>query len=464
MYSQYPFASNSEVIQNRYLFWIRNSSHGKLLLYHILDIEGIRGSRMTGTGGFDGFDGMHGEEHRCRMHETQRQEFHNSLDTSVLLGRSKEREEDVRGAYFRDTTAIIHSYAFRRLKHKTQVFFAPKNDHICTRIEHVLHVSSIAAAICRGLDLDADLAWAIGLGHDLGHTPFGHVGETILDELSRDYGGFVHELYSLKVVDDLANYGKGLNLTYAVRDGIVSHCGEKFEQFIVPDESEKVLELYADRTHVPSTWEGTVVRMSDKIAYLGRDIEDAVQLNIIAFDDIPAKAAKVLGRKNREIINTLVQDLIESSKQNHAVGFSDRVYHAVCELKRFNYERIYNTPLLTNYHNYFARVLKILHEYLLSLFHTYGYDGNAYKQEKNIPAARFGDYISKMKQFYCRKSESGEHEFSSNGSDGSSQTAHTIVLDYIAGMTDSYALECIQEILIPYHMHEQFDRFLLEHD
>jgi len=419
---------------------------------------------MTGNGGNER---KCREDRQHRMHKPlnqERQDFQNRLDTSVLLRRKKEREEDVRGAYFRDTTAIIHSYAFRRLKHKTQVFFAPKNDHICTRIEHVLHVSSIAAAICRGMDLDADLAWAIGLGHDLGHTPFGHVGETILHELSRDCGGFAHELYSLKVVDSLANYGKGLNLTYAVRDGIVSHCGEKFEQFIVPDESEKILEQYTDRSHIPSTWEGAVIRMSDKIAYLGRDIEDAVQLNIIAFDDIPETAAKVLGRKNREIINTLVQDLIDASKQNHAVGFSDRVYCAVCELKQFNYERIYNTPLLTNYHNYFERVLRILYEYLYSLFRMYAFEGNAYKQEKNIPAARFGDYIGKMQQFYRGDSAYSDHENMRSGTDVNAHTAHTIVLDYIAGMTDSYALECIHEILIPDHMHEQFDRFLLEHD
>ncbi|MCK5198720.1 MAG: HD domain-containing protein, partial [Spirochaetales bacterium] len=165
--------------------------------------------------------------------------FINKLNPEDLFKRRNHREDDFRGSYFRDTTAIIHSYPFRRLKHKTQVFFSPKNDHICTRIEHVMHVASIASAICKGLDLDSDLAWAIGLGHDLGHTPFGHAGEKIIDGIRKKSGGFIHELYSLRVVDYLIQYGKGLNLTYAVRDGIVSHCGEKFEQSIYPDFSIK---------------------------------------------------------------------------------------------------------------------------------------------------------------------------------------------------------------------------------
>ena len=147
---------------------------------------------------------------------------------ALLKSRKRRRDEDVRGPYYRDTTAIIHSSPFRRLKHKTQVFFAPSNDHICTRMEHVLHVASIASAICRPLGLDSELAWAIGMGHDLGHTPFGHVGERIISKMSeeRGLGKFEHEVNSLRVVDFLADNGKGLNLTYAVRDGIVCHNGE----------------------------------------------------------------------------------------------------------------------------------------------------------------------------------------------------------------------------------------------
>ncbi len=158
----------------------------------------------------------------------------NELSLKALEKRKNEKKCDIRGAYYRDTTAIIHSSPFRRLKHKTQVFFCPSNDHICTRMEHVLHVASIASAVCRGLDLNSELAWAIGVGHDLGHTPFGHVGESILNDLmiEDNIGFFEHEIHSLRVVDFLADNGKSMNLTYAVRDGIVSHCGETFRKKI----------------------------------------------------------------------------------------------------------------------------------------------------------------------------------------------------------------------------------------
>lgn len=370
--------------------------------------------------------------------------FQNKLPEDVLLKRAYPRENDERGQYFRDTTAIIHSYPFRRLKHKTQVFFAPKNDHICTRIEHVMHVASIAAAICRGLDLNPDLAWAIGLGHDLGHTPFGHVGEEIMNELKKEQGGFIHELYSLRVVDHLANYGRGMNLTYAVRDGIVNHCGEKFEQFISPDHKEKDLEQISSRDQYPSTWEGAVVRMSDKIAYLGRDLEDAVQLKIIEKEDIPEEAGKILGTSNSEIISTLVSDVIATSKKEGAIGFSDTVYQAMRTLKDFNYRRIYLNPLLSGYHRYFDRILRSLYEYLTEIFELYKFDQEAYRKEQNLVSVRYGDFVLKMRSFY--ESEGG---------------FQNMPFDYLAGMTDDYAMECASEIMIPKKMEHEFDSFLL---
>ncbi|MDY7027179.1 MAG: HD domain-containing protein [Spirochaetota bacterium] len=371
--------------------------------------------------------------------------FVNQLTDEQMLRRRTPRKEDARGQYFRDTTAIIHSYPFRRLKHKTQVFFSPKNDHICTRIEHVMHVASIAAAICRGLELDADLAWAIGLGHDLGHTPFGHVGEEIIDELKASQGGFIHEIYSLRVVDWLANYGRGMNLTYAVRDGIVNHCGEKFEQFITPDFTEKDLSEITARDRYPSTWEGTVVRMADKIAYLGRDLEDAVQLKIIEAEDIPEEVSKTLGTSNSEIINTLVTDVISTSQAKGAIGFSDTVFHAMRTLKEFNYTRIYLNPLLSNYHRYFERILSTIHTYLVEIFDMYGFDQEKYRQEQNLVAVRYGDYARKMKDFY-QQHDGGFNE---------------MPFDYLAGMTDDYALECASEIMIPMKMEHEFDSFLL---
>lgn len=371
--------------------------------------------------------------------------FKNQLSREVLRSREHPRKEDERGHYFRDTTAIIHSYPFRRLKHKTQVFFSPKNDHICTRIEHVMHVASVAAAICRGLDLDPDMAWAIGLGHDLGHTPFGHVGETVMNDLKRESGGFIHELYSLRVVDYLANYGRGMNLTYAVRDGIVNHCGEKFEQFIQPDFEEKNLQSIVARDRYPSTWEGTVVRMADKIAYLGRDVEDAVQLKIIEKNDIPAEVLEVLGASNSEIISTLVTDVIETSPPARAIGFSDHIFHAMKVLKEFNYRSIYLNPLLANYHRYFERILQTLYNYLQEIFTLYGFDSKSYQEEQNLMAVRYADYVLKMRRFY----EEVDGGFVN------------MPFDYLAGMTDDYAMECAAEIMIPKKMEHQFDQFLL---
>ena len=374
--------------------------------------------------------------------------FENHIPKSELTRRRISRDRDLRSYYFRDTTAIIHSYPFRRLKHKTQVFFSPHNDHICTRIEHVMHVASIAATICRALDLDADLAWAIGLGHDLGHTPFGHVGETILSRLMEEQGGFKHEIYSLRVVDYLANYGKGLNLTYAVRDGILNHCGEKFEQSIVPDFEIKDLGSIKTREFYPSTWEGTVVRVSDKIAYMGRDLEDALQLKIVKKDEIPDEIRKTLGSSNSGIINSMVNDLISTSLEIGRIGFSDDVFAAMIRLKDFNYQRIYKNPLLSSYHQYFDRILKTLHDYLSDLFERAGEDQSIYRAEKNFLAARFGDYYRKMKDFYEEV-------------DGGTQN---VVFDYLAGMTDDYAISCVNEIMVPRKFEYQFNEFLLREE
>ncbi len=374
-----------------------------------------------------------------------RNSFENLLSSGELLKRINHREDDFRGGYFRDTTAIIHSYPFRRLKHKTQVFFSPKNDHICTRIEHVMHVASVASAICKGLDLDSDLAWAIGLGHDLGHTPFGHVGEKIIDDIRKESGGFIHELYSLRVVDYLVQYGKGINLTYAVRDGIVSHCGEKFEQSLIPDFKVKNLEELTARNHYPSTWEGTVVRMADKISYLGRDIEDALQLRIIKVEDIPLAGSKIIGITNSQIINTLVDDIIKTSINTGKIGFSDRIYEALLVLRDFNYKNIYFSPILSGHNKYFERILKLLFGYLNEIFDSYGHDHEAYSKENNLLAVRFSDYLGKMTNFYTNV-------------DGG---FNNLVTDYIAGMTDDYAIECVSQIMMPDRLENQFKQFLM---
>ncbi|MBI9102919.1 MAG: HD domain-containing protein [Spirochaetales bacterium] len=370
--------------------------------------------------------------------------FASPLGDEQLKKRINERDEDLRGHYFRDTTAILHSYPFRRLKHKTQVFFAPRNDHICTRIEHVMHVATVATTICRALGLDPDLAWAIGLGHDLGHTPFGHLGEKIIGNLLAGEGGFRHEIYSLRVVDHLTGYGKGLNLTYAVRDGILNHCGEKFEKVIRPDFNIKNLSEIKTREYYPSSWEAVVVRMSDKIAYLGRDLEDAMQLHIVTPDQIPEEVRRILGEHNSDIINTLVQDVISYSLENGEIGFSNDIYETIIQLKEFNYKNIYSNPRLTVYHDYFERIIMTLFHYLKELFETKGFEIETYHDEKNYLAQRFGDFLKKMQHFYESEGASALH----------------IVIDYIAGMTDDYSIDCVKEIMIPRKFSVQFDQII----
>ena len=357
----------------------------------------------------------------------------NRIASEKLTERSYPRKEDARGSFFRDATAIIHSYPFRRLKHKTQVFFSPKNDHICTRIEHVMHVATISVTICKALSLDTDLAWAISLGHDLGHTPFGHTGEEIISGLLEKQGGFRHEAYSLRVVDSLINYGRGLNLTYAVRDGIISHCGEIFEQGFSPDFRPADPGALEGREKYPATWEGCAVRASDRIAYLGRDLEDALQLGVISKSEIPDSVVKGLGDSNSAMIDTMVNDVIANAENNEEIGFSDKVHEAMLELKDFNYTKIYKSRVLMDYHKLIERVVTTLWQYLEKLFSEYSFETEKYGREKTVLASRFADYLDKMKDFYINSEKSGTN----------------VVLDYIAGMTDGYALDCVSGLYIP---------------
>ena len=363
---------------------------------------------------------------------------------NALKERRKNRTEDIRGAYYRDTTAIIHSSAFRRLKHKTQVFFAPSNDHICTRMEHVLHVASIASTICRPLGLDNELAWAIGMGHDLGHTPFGHVGERIISKLSeeRGIGPFEHEVNSLRVVDFLSSNGKGLNLTYAVRDGIVSHNGEELRKRIHPTYAIKDLSSISSRKGlIPATFEGAVVRFSDTIAYLGRDYEDAKRLGILKGIELPEIVKQRLGESNSKIIDTLVNDLIKGASVENGIGFSDDIFEAVSAFSEFNYKYIYKSEILNGYTRYFTRLINLIVNYLEEIYSSYGLDEKGYLSEKNMLAAGFYNHISDMYPKYIEK----------EGSD------KRMILDYVAGMTDNFCLDCANEILKPEHLNDEIE-------
>ncbi|MDD2232819.1 MAG: HD domain-containing protein [Sphaerochaetaceae bacterium] len=365
------------------------------------------------------------------------------LEPSELQKRVRPRQEDIRGAYYRDTTAIIHSSPFRRLKHKTQVFFAPSNDHICTRIEHSLHVASIASAVCKGLGLNDEIAWAIGMGHDLGHTPFGHTGEKIISSImsEKGLGPFQHEIFSLRIVDFLAD----LNLTYAVRDGIVCHCGEKFVQSIKPVQTVKDLGAITSIAGLlPSTWEGCVVRFSDQIAYLGRDFEDACRLKVVRKDELPSEVSSVLGSTNGEIINSLVNDLIFNSSEEKGIAFSDKVFKAVNIMKEFNYRRIYRSALLEGYEKYFSRLIRLVVNYLDELFEKNGFDEKPYREEKNMLAVGFCNHINEMNDVYLR-------------CDGGYSR---LVIDYVAGMSDNFCLDCANEILKPEHINESMEQLI----
>ncbi|HSL93396.1 MAG TPA: HD domain-containing protein [Bacillota bacterium] len=357
----------------------------------------------------------------------------NPQPAELLVSRAHPRQTDMRGDYFRDVTAIIHSTPFRRLKHKTQAFYAPKNDHICTRIEHVLHVSTISSSICRSLGLDADLAQAIALGHDLGHAPFGHEGERVLHARALPAGGFIHELHGLRVVDVLANGGKGLNLTYAVRDGIVSHCGESFDRHIKPETEAKDLESIRDLGHYPLTYEGCVVRLSDRIAYLGRDLEDAITAGFFTLSDVNPGIRKALGSSNGEIIGTLVADVCTESQGKEYVGFSAGKHDLIVELYNFNAERIYRNPKMERYRVFCKRIIEGLFDHLMALYEGSPEDSQRYSESGLALDRHFGNYLKEMEPVYERE--------------GASDTR--IVTDFVAGMTDDYAIDAIKQITIP---------------
>ncbi len=357
----------------------------------------------------------------------------NPLDKHIYERRTRKREIDVRGPFFRDQTAIIHSLPFRRLKHKTQVFFSPESDHICTRIEHVMHVATIAATICKGLNrngwnLDGEMAFAIGLAHDLGHAPFGHAGEAALNAVLKD-DVFMHEHNSYRVVQYLAD----LNLTYGVKDGIICHNGEKFEQFLTPKSIENDLDIINDRNCIPCSFEGCIVRFSDKIAYLGRDIEDALYAKLITMNDIPDNIREDLGTSNGAIINKFVIDVINTSKDSARIEFSDDKYELLKILRDFNYKKIYLHEKNLRYLEYSKKIVEVLFDYLLDKYLRYGYDYSAYNRGCIELDHWFGDYLEKMKPPHDKENTSSER----------------IVVDYIAGMTDSHALKCVKSIVLP---------------
>lgn len=336
----------------------------------------------------------------------------------------KDNDFDFRTPFFRDIDRIIYTLAFIRYSDKTQVFSYKSNDHLTKRMIHVQYVSKIARTIGRELGLNEDLIEASALGHDLGHTPFGHVGEAILNEISLrvNEGYFNHNIHSVRILMNIENYGNGKNITLQTLDAIMCHNGEFINRKYVPlnKTSEQFLEeyenCYKDKTALkslrPMTLEGCVVRISDLIAYLGRDIEDAMRLNLVSFDDVPENIKKYLGRSNKEIVNNIINDIIKNSLGKNYIELSENIFKAILDLKKFNYENIYYKA----YTNEEKEKLKLM---LNTLFKKYLKD----IEENNVDSNINKSYLKNMSNNYKNNN-----------------TKERIVLDYIAGMTDDYCL------------------------
>lgn len=336
----------------------------------------------------------------------------------------KENHDDFRTPFFRDIDRIIYSLAFVRYSDKTQVFSFKENDHLTKRMIHIQYVSKIARTIGRALGLNEDLIEAAALGHDLGHTPFGHVGEAILNEISlkNNEGYFNHNVHSVRLLMYIENYGKGLNVTLQTLDAIMCHNGEFASRIYEAKKKSKEEFLreykscYQDRNMIkklrPMTLEGAVVRISDLIAYLGRDIEDAKRMGLIDFSDIPDSIKDNLGTSNREIVNSIVMDIINNSVGKDYIKLSDNIFKSIVQLKKFNYENIY-------YKAYTKEELEKLKLMLNTLFAKYMSDLENNNKDSNI-----------IKSYLANMSDEYKNNFSNA----------RIVIDYIAGMTDDYTL------------------------
>ncbi len=303
------------------------------------------------------------------------------------VGRLREEEEcPMRTDFQRDRDRVLYCKAFRRLKNKTQVFFSPEGDHYRTRLTHTLNVSQVARAISRALSLNEDLTEAIALGHDLGHTPFGHSGERILNKLNPK--GFKHNEQSGRVVDILENNGAGLNLTREVVDGIINH---------------------KMNSH-PKTLEGCVVSLADRIAYINHDIDDAIAGGFISYLDLPKHAVEVLGESSRQRINSMIYSIYQHSDGMNKVEMGEEVASATMELRTFMFERVYNQKTFRDEEARADRMISALYEYYMKNF-------------------------DKLPEFYKNRLEIDDKD--------------TVLSDYISGMSDGYAVKTFNEIFVP---------------
>lgn len=298
-----------------------------------------------------------------------------------------EEQCDVRTVFQRDRDRILHCKAFRRLKNKTQVFLTPKGDHYRTRLSHTLEVSQNARTIAKALRLNEELVEAIALGHDLGHTPFGHAGEMVLNELCED--GFRHNEQSVRIVEKLEKDGKGLNLTWEVRDGILNHQSRS----------------------VPHTLEGKIVRLSDKIAYVNHDIDDAIRAQVLREEDIPLELKKTLGFNTKQRLNTLIHNIIMNSRNKNDITMTAEIAEALADLRKFMFANVYQNPV--------AKGEEVKAKAMIAQLFCY-----------------YMEHIELLPEKYLRMLDKGEKK-------------EKTVSDYISGMTDQYAIAKFSEFFLP---------------
>jgi dGTPase len=373
------------------------------------------------------------------------------LSPRATLSRSAIRRQpdktaagDHRQNFAIDADRILHSLAYTRYIDKTQVFYLLKNDHITHRVLHVQLVSRIARTIGRHLKLNEDLIEAIALGHDLGHAPFGHDGETFLSALCCDHGigNFVHAVQSVDFLEHIEKGGRGLNLSLQVLDGILCHDGEIDQSHLAPDPhrtfekfDNMIIEKKKNPKHpvTPMTTEGCVVRLADTISYIGRDVEDAIRVGIIKRSDLPDQCVRVLGNTNGQIVYKLVTDLIRTSLNNDVVALSPETAAALLNLKNFNREKIYFNQAVKSEAQKIACLFNYLFSHLMEELSG---------TEPTVPGMR--DYLENMDETYLKSRSHAE-----------------IVRDFIAGMTDEYFLRLSRQILFPQY---RTDGFIMSND
>ena len=346
---------------------------------------------------------------------------------AIFLKENIEKENEIRPVFFRDADRIMHSFTYTRYIDKTQVFPFTRNDHITHRVLHVQLVSKIARMIGKALNLNEDLIEAIALGHDVGHTPFGHKGEQFLDEICKreQIGCFKHNAQSVRFLKDIEE----INLSLQTLDGILAHNGEMIQDKYKPlskTKEEFLLELKSsfedesfDKKIVPMTLEGCVVRISDIIAYIGRDIEDAIIVGTIKREDIPEDIVRVLGNNNSIIVDTITKDIIKNSIGKDYISFSKEVFEAMAKLKKWNYENIYTSEDA-------CKNESIIREYFNKLFEVYLRYLEEENDDSNLSKKNIKEFVEQRSKEYLETTNKKR-----------------IVIDYLAGQTDHYFLrEC----------------------